>query len=503
MLLALEHSPLFAERAADLIARRLSPAARQLLGIHQHPADGDDWYDRCWRAIHRLLDVIDPYPAPRNRLLTADEQEQILSERDPVTQAERQQRLDWVCNQLVDITWKLLPRDVRRKWKGNVAVDATPVVAHAKPSTKRSPETVELDAAWYVREGDHRDPGDERGRGIRKLLFGWEAHISVATPNDPGGAPEFPLLATGIAFDKPGHNVAANATLVFTSMRERGMPVGVAVGDRAYWPNSQPDKLQLPLRALGWRNVNDYREDQLGIQASHGGGIMVEGDWYCPSMPKPLVEATIDYRVRKTIDAEMWQRRIAERTKYRLHAKEQPDAEGHRPLRCPAIGPSATVACPLRPESLTGARVQLRGRVTATPEHPDRICTQTSVSFTPTAGAKYRQDIQFGTPDWHAAYAVARNTNEGFNGYVKDGAFEALADPSRRRLRGRTAHHLLTTLLVVSANIRKIRTFLAETGSTDGGVAPLSPRRARRRRESLQRYLPDANAPPLPTGTEL
>jgi hypothetical protein len=144
---------------------------------------------------------------------------------------------------------------------------------------------------------------------------------------------------------------------------------------------------------LGYSNVNDYQDNQLGIQAGHGGGIMVEGSWYCPLMPKPLVEASIDYRVKKTIDEVTWKKRIAARTPYMLHSKESPDSDGYQPLRCPAVGASVTVACPLRAESMKGERVVLRSRVAAPPKHADRICRQTSVSFPPSAGAKYRQDI--------------------------------------------------------------------------------------------------------------
>jgi len=36
----------------------------------------------------------------------------------------------------------------------------------------------------------------------------------------------------------------------------------------------------------------DYRIDQLGIQANTGGAILVEGTWYCPALPEPLITAT-------------------------------------------------------------------------------------------------------------------------------------------------------------------------------------------------------------------
>ena len=50
-----------------------------------------------------------------------------------------------------------------------------------------------------------------------------------------------------------------------------------------------------------------------------------------------------------------------------------------------------------------------------------------------------------------------RNTIEGLNGLVKDPAHEALAQPARRRVRGIAAQSIFTALLLMAANIRKIR----------------------------------------------
>jgi hypothetical protein len=496
VLLALEGSPLFVTNIANAIEHRLSDEAKSLLGIRHYAADGDDWYDRSWRAVHRLLSVIDPYPVPHNKRISVEEFKTIEAKRDPNEVQRRKDRLNEFSNGLVLATWQMIPRDIRRRWKGNVCVDATPVKAFARGYSPRTPFTSEPDAGWYVREGDHRDTGDKKRRVHSKYLFGWEATIVIASTNDPRSPADFPLLATGMAFDKPGFSVAENAMMVFHSMRENGMPVGLAVGDRAYWPLAQAEKLQLPMRALGYSNVNDYQDIQLGVQAGHGGGIMVEGAWYCPSMPTPLVEATIDYRVKKTIDEVMWKKRIAARTPYMLHSKEAPDSDGYQPLRCPAVGASATVACPLRPESMKGDKVVLRSRVATPPEHVDRICRQTSVSFAPSAGAKYRQDIQYGTDEWHEMFATARNTIEGFNGFIKDGAHEALADPTRRRLRGRAAQHLLTALLVMAANVRKIRAFMDGLRATPKEKQRKAQRRQNRKRESITDFLPVMAKPP-------
>jgi len=315
-LLALEHSPLLVTRMAETIAHRLSDKTKALLGIDPAEIADKDWYDRVWRTIHALLDVIDPFPAKgyRNRLLTRAEWADVVAARDPAESARRQARLDWVCNELLDATLRMIPRDVRRRWKGNLCIDATPVAAFGKRGTPKRSDLVssEPDAAWYIREGDHRDPGDDRGKAYRKSLWGWEATLSVMSTNDPSGAAEFPYLVGAIEFDKPGFDVSGHGARSFASIIERDHPAGHAIADRAYFPNSKAEDLQLPLRALGYDLVFDYRDDQLGKTESFVGAIQVEGAWYCPSMPQPLIDATKDYRA-KAIDHETWQRRVAHR----------------------------------------------------------------------------------------------------------------------------------------------------------------------------------------------
>ncbi len=93
-------------------------------------------------------------------------------------------------------------------------------------------------------------------------------------------------------------------------------------------------------------------------------------------------------------------------------------------------------------------------------------------------------------------YASARNTIESFNGYIKDGAHEALGDHTRRRLRGRTAQHFLTALLVMAANIRKIRVFMADLALAPAQIKRKAQRRQRRKRESITDYLPILARPP-------
>jgi hypothetical protein len=76
------------------------------------------------------------------------------------------------------------------------------------------------------------------------------------------------------------------------------------------------------------------------------------------------------------------------------------------------------------------------------------------------------------------------------NGYVKDGAREALDNPMRRRDRGVAAQSLFVALLLAAANIRKIETFLREQAAVEAGTLRRLPRR--RRTRALGAWQPDA-----------
>ena len=140
--------------------------------------------------------------------------------------------------------------------------------------------------------------------------------------------------------------------------------------------------------------------------------------------------------------------------------------------------------CPLRQASLSPR--DGRPKVLQPPEEPPKICRQTAITIAPGTGARYRQDLPYGSPAWQARYATLRNTIEGLNGYAKDPAHQALGQPARRRVRGIAACSLFTALLLMAANIRKIRAWRA---LTTGGKAATA-QRARRRRDQPPRLPP-------------
>jgi hypothetical protein len=509
---ALSDKPLHLTRVCEVMFRQLSPAWRQALGIPDPPPEHDRRaWEACYRNVrtrfHDMVDLIDPSPEPKNRRLdhetfearTAERQAQLTDEE----WSERYRRLEYFINQILEASISLVPREVIRNWKGSVGVDATLVKSPARAQKQRRltrsrrvrPEilvhSADSGAAWYRRDGDHRDDTGEDGgsTGRGKLAWGREATLVISGSESPEGDQEFPNLAVGMAvLHPPGHEVGLNGARALASVRAREHPANFLAADRAY-SSAKEEDFQLPAQALGYKAVYDYKIDQLGVKGAHEGFLLIEGAFYCPSIPQPLIDATLDFREGR-IDEATYRTRLEERWNYLARPKAKPDAEGHVRLACPAANPWPVVRCELKPASV---RTENRGRlrIAVRPDvraNPPPSCTQQSVTIPPEAGAKYRQSLLFGSPEWQSTYATLRNTNEGFNGYVKDPAHEALDDAGRRRLNGVAAQSILTALLLLAANVRKIRTFLE--GAAARRLSPDRHRPRRRRTRPLQTWRP-------------
>ena len=202
----------------------------------------------------------------------------------------------------------------------------------------------------------------------------------------------------------------------------------------------------------------------LGVQASAEGFIQVEGSWYCPAMPQPLIDATKRHR-KGQIDDATYALQIAERKRYAARRNGLPDDEGYGRWLCPASGGACTAVCPLKTNP-AAARDPNRKLVPVRPgkelvANPPPSCTQRSVTIGPTPGAKLAQALAYGTEEQKFVYSTLRNSVEGVNGYVKDGAHEGVGDPSRRRILGVAAQSVLVAFQFAAANIRKIRSLLS------------------------------------------
>ncbi len=267
-------------------------------------------------------------------------------------------RLSWFINEILEISIRALPREVRRKWKGSGAVDATVIPAFAWPALREkrkkkgvTPPTLRYstdpDADWYHRERRDTPHGDSE---TRFAVWGYRATLMVSGNDEPGKPSAVPSMVMGMApLHKPGTEVGQNAVRALRSICQRGHPTNFLAGDRAY-TQATPEHFQLSARALGYDLVLDYKIDQLGLQGSYEGMNLVDGTWYCPAMPTAQVNATLDFR-NDLIDEGTYADRIKERRAYQRRPKARPDADGHTRMRCPASTPTPLVRCELKPGS--------------------------------------------------------------------------------------------------------------------------------------------------------
>ena len=484
--LALEDRPLFLTEATRLLSGQLSGTSRRLLGAGGTAATERAFQNACRRVRYcfgAICSVMDPSALPKNRRLT---EQDLQARAKPMTPAQAEAargRLEAFINALLEASISVLTGEELKAYDGCTGLDATPVPLFSRgPSRRTGLCASDPDGGWYVREGDHREREDDKGKPLRKICRAPEATIAT-TARPPGAPPATPDLAIGLAMARPGEDPGGTGARVLAPAAARGHKPGWLGHDRACTA-ALPDRFHLPARALGYHPVMDYRADQPGIQASTGGTLLVEGSWYCPALPDPLITATTHLRDH-AIGRDLYDQQIAARAPYQLKRKDGPDADGYQRLSCPALGTHPRLICPLRDASLSPR--DGRPKVLQPPQEPPKTCRQTAITLAPDVGARYRQDLPCGSPAWHARYATLRNTIEGLNGYAKDPAHQALAAPGRRRARGIAACSLFTALLLMAANIRKIRAWRALTATGQAGPA----RRARRRRTSLRNHLPD------------
>ncbi len=518
LVLAWEHQPLQLKRLRDIITERITPEAAELLGIELDASvSPDGWYERARRATNRMLSLIDYHPIfNRHRRLQKHEWDRVRAAREEIAEvlSVRADRADELMNRMLHATYMLLPARLRTD-AISVTIDATAVRVHARGVGRKRRDgfephekvSIEPDAGFWAR---HTEDHADDGKGSKsRTKYAFELELGVLTSNDPTRPEDIPHIVVGIGHHAPAFGPGKAARAMFENIVSRGLRLDHVVGDRAYLPGAKEADLQNYLRANDAKLVMDYHKNFLGIQDSFGGAIMVDGNWYCPTLPQKLIDATKRYRAAEEADGnnenltngerqerahrrkEEWIRDMDARAPY-IFRDKWTKPNGKISMMCPAYGPSATATCPGKKDMRKPGTVALT-IIARPPTDAGRVCTNsTTVDFPADAGGKFAQHYQYGSKEWRAMYGHGRNSVESFNAYLKDGGTHALEDGSRRRLRGSAAQYFLATLVVVAANLDKIHDFAAQ--KTEDGLdfeagleAPRAAKRKPRRSSAYQR----------------
>jgi ribosomal protein L32E len=486
LLLATDDRPLHLKAATKLLFCTLSAEWREQLGIKGEAKTKKSFlarYRQVRYLFHLAIQVIDPSTEVKNRVISQTELDSMRKKLSEEEIAVRKRRLFAVMTDLVEASVKVCEPEELESFDGSAGLDATVVPLYGRgPSVRSGTSSSDPDGGWYVREGDHREVVGPNQKLLRKIH--WALEATIVTMGRPAfSAPTHPNLVLGVSLGRPGEDPGATAVRLLASVKERGYRTGHLGADRGY-TQVIPERFHLPVRALSYSIVMDYRIDQLGYQANSQGAVMVDGTFYCPAMPDLLVSASKDARNR-LIDEQTHKARISARVPWQLVRKQGPDQDGYERFGCPAQGSHPHLCCPLRPTSTQTGIGQIP--VQNPPVDPPKICTQSAVTIAPDVGARHRQDLAFQSTKWAQTYASYRNTVEGVNGFLKDPAHECLHAAGRRRVRGLAAQSLFSALLVMAANFRKISAHrqLVADGSADKVLE-----RARRRRTSLVDYRP-------------
>jgi hypothetical protein len=226
-----------------------------------------------------------------NTPTTAGELEQLIALSETVeakTKSQRNmERVDWVCNALLEASVRTLPEDIWKKYKGNISIDATRGDISGRPNpadvTRKRTNPDPL-SGRYMRQGSHG------GTGAKTDVAAYELETAVMAWNTPDEKTSFPSLVTAVSFHRPGE-LSGHGVKLIKRHQQLGFHRILVMADRAY--NGEDIKnFHIPARLLGCDLVIDYKKTDLGVKGYYENLILVDGNWHVNWMPKELIDAT-------------------------------------------------------------------------------------------------------------------------------------------------------------------------------------------------------------------
>jgi hypothetical protein len=376
------------------------------------------------------------------------------------------QALQALCDDLLEASIPAQFQDAST----SLAVDWTDLESFSRPPPARGGDCADPEASWGHRKNNLLRSEDE-------LFYGYYASAAIMMPEENG--PPVPEFARRATVSSCRHDPVRAFVPVLTSMPGQGIPLGDLLSDSGY-AHRDAGAWALPARAAGAHLVQDLHPHDRGPKGTHDGAIIANGNLYCPTTPRTLLELGPLARTATMEQAADWERSTAELARYKLGRITRDDPDGYHRVQCPAT--MGKIRCPLRPQSMTLDRG--RPEILTPPEHPQACCTQQTLTVPPEVNAKTRQKHDYPSMAHRRSYARRTGAERGF-ATVKD---PATNDISRGwcRLMGLAPIMLFTATLLIVRNQRILTAWNArQEENKRRAAAGLPPKTRRRRRKTL------------------
>lgn len=445
--------------AKTLFARTTSET-REYLGLSPYLSSQRQWYLRFHRSFNRILDLLEPWEVSKKHHITAAE---FVQAKESYSQ-EKRDRVEDVVNMLLHTTIQRLPAEIRARYKGNIAIDATPIFLVGEPNYMWGAEGADrrnLNAmsTRYTRAGNHEGKGHEDDEPA------WEMETVVTVANKPGEKLSFPVLMSGASFQHPGRNKYGPLRAVRQHCKEFSEDERNRLMADQEYNNFKPHRFQVELHKLGFRGVfNHSGKKKPGKDVTVGDAILVDGFLFVKWMPRNLITSTGDF-ANGRISKDQHKAHIEARKRYALVPHGRPDKDGYHRFTYPSLAGLMLF------DPATDARLKRTPRLAAKsltvgPDSPESLRVLKNLSA-----------VQYYTEEWHAWFGL-RNRAEENNLWFKSDAATDIGNPEKRRARGYAYHFLTAGMAAAVSNMRRIVSHLEAEASV---VVDRPTLRARRR----------------------
>jgi len=429
---------------------------------------------RQFSSTHQVMTrAIDPSPVPSFKGVADDDRaEHLRGVRAGVDPEAAGARLSRVLDTLVEAS---VP-EAYKAASSSLAIDWTDHETWSRPRPKDDPQPAnDPDASWGHAKGNA--PG-----AVDHLFYGFYGQVATMVADE--GGPSVPELVRRSAFEAPRTDPAALMARTLGRAFEEGVAPGDVLSDCGY-SNRDPLSFALPLRRRGAELVMDLHPNDRGPKGTFGGAVVANGNLYCPSTPRALLELGPLAKGAGEAATAAHDARAKELSRYKLGRISRDDDGGSHRVMCPAA--MGKLRCPLRAASM--ALDFSYPEVLCPPGHPPTCCVQQTITVPEKVLAKTAQKHDYPSATHRRSY----NRRTG-----SERTFAWLQDPAtigmRRgwcRLMGRSKNALMYNLGVVVRNVRIVESFERHMADRARRAAMGLPRRRRRRR-----HRDDESSPP-------